>query len=213
MNDNAIEKAKILRSIISDLTNTIEVLSEIPNMERMIERRKGQISFLTALEAEKTEKPGEDAESLLSMMFRDIREVGYLENPLRLTEVSHKICVSLINHFFDACHAQECAKCKRSCENCKYYDWALELCGNNEWDKNPEPDCTPENKYAHWKPLPEPLMSKSECRRTEIQTATRHEKHYPHMTDVNDHPTGADSFTASVDWSEMPDAENQGACK
>ena len=34
------EKAIILRSIISDLENTIETLYEIPNMDRLIKRRK-----------------------------------------------------------------------------------------------------------------------------------------------------------------------------
>ena len=34
------EKAIILRSIISDLENAIETLYEIPNMDRLIKRRK-----------------------------------------------------------------------------------------------------------------------------------------------------------------------------
>jgi len=64
------EKAIILRSIISDLENSIETLYEIPNMERLIKRRKEQIAFLAELEAEKPEQ--DEARELIKEIREDL---------------------------------------------------------------------------------------------------------------------------------------------
>jgi hypothetical protein len=74
---------------------------------------------------------------------------------------------------------------------------------------------------THWMPLPDSPEKKQMYVGAGLVTfgdATRHEKRSPGMTDVgndwqdnecHNHKTGADSFTASVEWGDMPDAENR----
>ena len=89
------EKAIILRSIISDLENTIETLYEIPNMERLIKRRKEQIAFLAELEAEKPEE--DNALAIAKIIALNDRE---LEDDAKL-----------IQQFSDNRIAEKCAEC------------------------------------------------------------------------------------------------------
>ena len=64
---------------------------------------------IAALDAE---KPAEDVESCLSKMFRDIREIGYITEPLRLTNESHDACVYILAKFAESYHAERCKECK-----------------------------------------------------------------------------------------------------
>lgn len=61
-----------------------------------------------ALAAIEAEKQAESAEVCLSKMFRDIRKIGYITDPLRLTNESHDACVDLLNHFAESYHAEQC---------------------------------------------------------------------------------------------------------
>ena len=89
------EKAIILRSIISDLENAIETLYEIPNMDRLIKRRKEQIAFLAELEAEKPEE--DNALAIAKIIALNDRE---LEGDAKL-----------IQQFSDNRIAEKCAEC------------------------------------------------------------------------------------------------------
>ena len=97
-----------------------------------------------------------------------------------------------------------------------FHEQKCKKCEKNNWKETPDiagevwdivnPHIRPNfgtskteiyDKIRNRFPLPEPPLSKSESSRTEIQTSTRHEKRSPGLMDVND----------------MPDAENQGACR
>ena len=74
------------------------------------------IKALAALDAE---KPVEDAESCLSKMFRDIRKIGYITEPLRLTNESHDACVYILAKFAASYHAEQCKACNDFCARAK----------------------------------------------------------------------------------------------
>lgn len=81
------------------------------------------VAIKEALAALDAEKPAKDAEEVLSKMFRDIREIGYITEPLRLTSESHDACVSLLSHFAESYHAERCVACvnegqKSPCDFC-----------------------------------------------------------------------------------------------
>lgn len=70
------------------------------------------VAIKEALAALEAEKPAEDAESCLSKMFRDIREIGYITEPLRLTNESHDACMYLLTKYAESYHSARCKECK-----------------------------------------------------------------------------------------------------
>ena len=89
----------------SYLFRTSESAWDIKALEKQIHDSFRDYENWKALAAIDAEKPGDDAESCLSKMFRDIRQIGYITEPLRLTNESHDACISLLQHFAESYHA------------------------------------------------------------------------------------------------------------
>jgi len=64
-----------------------------------------------ALAALESEEPGESARSCLDEMFRQIRELGYIQSPLRLTKESRAVCEALIERYAEAYRQKKCKSC------------------------------------------------------------------------------------------------------
>ena len=55
-------------------------------------------------------------EELLSKMFRDIREIGYRHNPLRLIEESHDACINLIKQYEERIRAESADQARKEAD-------------------------------------------------------------------------------------------------
>ena len=83
--------------------------SKVSGLAAMLERFAE--TYHAAIAAIDAEKPAEDAESCLSKMFRDIREIGYITEPLRPTNESHDACVYILAKYAETYHAERCKEC------------------------------------------------------------------------------------------------------